>query len=222
MVKFVLKWPNAWQMMTFVNPLDALIPKIPFSFFAAFRVHVTSGAWGSVSVGLGGGGRQLRPVWGRGRVKPEGLYRPPCPCLEMEARPPQSCCVSAATPRRECLCTTSPPASSSRTNSLCPTPSTGSCWTAWSRAARTSWYACVGARLSGRLTLWGGGSEDGWVALSDFPPFWKSAAPPPPPTWGGVSAFSGGWVAELLFYWNGGWVGGWVGGCVSQNPRGPT
>ena len=26
--------PNIWQMMTFLNPLDALIPKIPFSFFA--------------------------------------------------------------------------------------------------------------------------------------------------------------------------------------------
>ena len=41
--------------MTFLNPLDALIPKIPFSLFAEFRVRVTSGGWGSVSVGFGGG-----------------------------------------------------------------------------------------------------------------------------------------------------------------------
>ena len=27
---------NTWQMMIFLNPLDALIPKIPFSFFADF------------------------------------------------------------------------------------------------------------------------------------------------------------------------------------------
>ena len=33
-VKFF--FPNLWQMMTFLNPLDALIPKIPFSFFAHF------------------------------------------------------------------------------------------------------------------------------------------------------------------------------------------
>ena len=39
--------PNAWQMMTFLNPLDALIPQIPFSFFAAYLVRVTSGARGS-------------------------------------------------------------------------------------------------------------------------------------------------------------------------------
>ena len=40
--------PNAWQMMTFLNLLDALIPKIPFSFsfFAEFWVRVTSGARG--------------------------------------------------------------------------------------------------------------------------------------------------------------------------------
>ena len=38
--------PNPWQMMTFLNPLDALIPKIPFSFFAEFGVLVTSGPGG--------------------------------------------------------------------------------------------------------------------------------------------------------------------------------
>ena len=37
---------NVWQMMTFLNPLDSLIPKIPFSFFADFRVWLTSEAPG--------------------------------------------------------------------------------------------------------------------------------------------------------------------------------
>ena len=44
---------NTWQMFFFLNPLDALIPKIPFSFFVDFWVWVTSEARGSVSVGLG-------------------------------------------------------------------------------------------------------------------------------------------------------------------------
>ena len=38
--------PNIWQMMTFLNPLDALIPKFPSSFFADFWVRVTSEARG--------------------------------------------------------------------------------------------------------------------------------------------------------------------------------
>ena len=41
--------PNTWQMMTFLNPLEALIPKIPFSFFADFWVQVTSEAQGDQS-----------------------------------------------------------------------------------------------------------------------------------------------------------------------------
>ena len=47
-------------MMTILNPLDELLPKAPFSFFAEFWIRVTSGARG-VSLGriLGGGGRQL-------------------------------------------------------------------------------------------------------------------------------------------------------------------
>ena len=44
--------------MTFLNPLDALIPKIPFSFFPDFWAWVTSKAWGSDSVGF-------RAQWGR-------------------------------------------------------------------------------------------------------------------------------------------------------------
>ena len=59
--------PNIWQMMTFLNPLDALIPKILFFFFADFWVWVTSGAQGSVSVGFWGS-RQLSPFWGEGEV----------------------------------------------------------------------------------------------------------------------------------------------------------
>ena len=42
--------PNPWQMMTLLTPLDALIPRIPFSLSAEFRVRVTSGPSGSVSV----------------------------------------------------------------------------------------------------------------------------------------------------------------------------
>ena len=58
--------PNTWQM-TFLNPLDALIPKIPLSFFADFWVWVTSEARGSVSVGFWGS-HQLSPLFGGGGV----------------------------------------------------------------------------------------------------------------------------------------------------------
>ena len=57
--------PSAWQMMISLNPLDALIPKIPLSCFAEFWVRVTSGARGSVAVGFWRG-RQLNPFWERG------------------------------------------------------------------------------------------------------------------------------------------------------------
>ena len=64
-------------MMTFLNPLDALIPKIPFSFFFPdFWVLVTSEARGSVSVGFCGS-CQLSPFLGRGGVQPEGSIDPP-------------------------------------------------------------------------------------------------------------------------------------------------
>ena len=62
-------------MMFFLNPLDALIPKIPFSFFANFWVWVTSEAGGSVSLGFWET-RKLSPFWGGGRLA-RGLYRPP-------------------------------------------------------------------------------------------------------------------------------------------------
>ena len=39
------RW-RAWQMMNFLNPLDALISKVPFSFSAEFWARVTSGSGG--------------------------------------------------------------------------------------------------------------------------------------------------------------------------------
>ena len=69
--------PTTWQMMTFPNPLDALIPKIPFSFFVDFWVRVTSGAQGSVSVGFLGA-RPLSFFWWGARG-PEGCIDPPSP-----------------------------------------------------------------------------------------------------------------------------------------------
>ena len=66
--------PNTWQMMTFLSPLDALIRKIPFSFFAKFWVWVTSEARGSVLVGFWGS-RQLSPFWGG--VSPGDSIDPP-------------------------------------------------------------------------------------------------------------------------------------------------
>ena len=68
--------------MTFLNPLDALIPKIPFSFFPDFWVSVTSEARGSVSVGFWGS-RQLNLFLGGGPAA--GLYRPPPPGNENPA-----------------------------------------------------------------------------------------------------------------------------------------
>ena len=70
--------------MTFLNPLDALIPKIPFSFFPDFCVWVTSEARGSVSVGFWGS-CQLSPFWGG--VRPEGSIDPPPPRNENPASP---------------------------------------------------------------------------------------------------------------------------------------
>ena len=74
-------------MMTFLNPLTALIPKISFSFFADFWVWVTSEAWGSVSVGFWGS-CQLSPFFGGGVGRlARGLYQPPTPHAN-ETRPP--------------------------------------------------------------------------------------------------------------------------------------
>ena len=64
-------------MLTFLNPLDAVIPKIPVSFFADFWVWVTSKAWGSVSVGFWGSCQS--PFWAGGGVRPEGSIDAPPP-----------------------------------------------------------------------------------------------------------------------------------------------
>ena len=61
--------------MTLLNPLDALIPKIPFSFFSDFWVWVTSEARGSVSVGFWGSCQC--PFWGRGGSGRRALSTPP-------------------------------------------------------------------------------------------------------------------------------------------------
>ena len=60
--------------MTFLNPLDVLIPKISFSFFANFWVWVTSEARGSVGFWES---CQLSPFGGGGGGLARGLYRPP-------------------------------------------------------------------------------------------------------------------------------------------------
>ena len=62
--------------MIFLNPLDAVILNIPFSFFAGFWVRVTCGAWGLVSVGFWGGGHQLDIFWGWEGVELEGCIDP--------------------------------------------------------------------------------------------------------------------------------------------------
>ena len=75
--------------MTFLNPLDALIPKNPIFFFADFWVWVTSEARGSVSVGFWGS-RQLSPFWGgssQGALSPPPLnYKPVHPCISPSGR----------------------------------------------------------------------------------------------------------------------------------------
>ena len=79
--------PNTWQMLTFLNPLDVLIPKIPFSFFAEFWIRVTARAQGSVSVGFWGA-RQLSPFWGGGPSQ-RALSNPPPP-PKLKTRPASS------------------------------------------------------------------------------------------------------------------------------------
>ena len=86
--------PNMWQMMmTFPNPLDALIPKIPFSFFADFWVWVTSKARGSVSVGyFFWRSRQLSPFLG-GLGSSQGPLSIPPPQIESPPTPVSDSCV---------------------------------------------------------------------------------------------------------------------------------
>ena len=84
--------PNLWQMMLFLNPLHALIPKIPFSFFADFWVWVTFETWGSVSVGFWRS-RQLSPFGGGSS---QGALSIPPP-FQLKARLPL-CALCKPTP----------------------------------------------------------------------------------------------------------------------------
>ena len=72
--------------MTFLNPLDALIPKIPFSFFPDFWVWVTSKARG-FRLGRILGVLSIEPFLGKGGVPPEGSIAPPPPRNENPASP---------------------------------------------------------------------------------------------------------------------------------------
>ena len=76
--------PNTWQMMTFLNPLDALIPEIPFSLLCRFWVQVTCEAQGSVSVALWGGGASTF-FFGQGSGQ-RAVLTPAPP--ELKGRPP--------------------------------------------------------------------------------------------------------------------------------------
>ena len=58
--------PNIWQMMTFLNPLDALIPKIPFSFFADFGPGLGHLRGPGVSLGRIFGVPSIEPFLGEG------------------------------------------------------------------------------------------------------------------------------------------------------------
>ena len=73
--------------MTFLNPLDALIPKIPFSLFCRFLGlgHLRGSG---VSLGRILEGPSIEPFfWGGGLAR--GLYRTLRPPLQLKARPPK-------------------------------------------------------------------------------------------------------------------------------------
>ena len=77
-------WGVGSEVMTFQSHLDALIPKISFSFFAEFRARAASGARVSVSVGFWGA-RQLSLFFGGGLAR--GLHQHPPP--HFKAPPPK-------------------------------------------------------------------------------------------------------------------------------------
>ena len=66
-----------WQMMSFPNPLNALIPEILFSFFAEF--WLLSPLNSGVSLGGFWGTRHLSLFFFGGRALARGMYRPPPP-----------------------------------------------------------------------------------------------------------------------------------------------
>ena len=77
--------PNTWQMLTFLNPLDALIPKIPFIFC---RFLGLGHPWGpGVRLGRILGGPSIEPFLGERGIWPEGSIDPP-PRPETKARAP--------------------------------------------------------------------------------------------------------------------------------------
>ena len=88
-------WDKKWakngtkmclQMITFLSPLNALIPKLPFSFLADFLVWLTSKAWGSISVGFRGS-RQWSPFLGEREVQLGGSNDPPPSSIERPTAP---------------------------------------------------------------------------------------------------------------------------------------
>ena len=78
--------PNIWQTMTFLSPRNALIPKIPFSFFPDFWVWVTSEARG-VSLGRILGVLSIEPFLVGGGSGWRALSTPPPPGNENPASP---------------------------------------------------------------------------------------------------------------------------------------
>ena len=66
--------PNMWQMMTFLNPLDALIPKIPFHFFCRFLGLGHLRGRQGVRLGRILGVPSIEPFLGEGGGLARGLY----------------------------------------------------------------------------------------------------------------------------------------------------
>ena len=100
MVKFFS--PNALQMMTFLDPLDALIPKVPFSFF--FCQISGPGHLRDPGVGLGGIflGPSIEPfflrVGGGGGSSQRAVSPPPPPPLFESPPTPATVCSGAHAP----------------------------------------------------------------------------------------------------------------------------
>ena len=70
---------NTWQMMTFLNPLDALISKIPFPFFFC-RIFGPGHLRGlGVSLGRIFGGPSIEPFLGEGVFSQRAVSNPPPP-----------------------------------------------------------------------------------------------------------------------------------------------
>ena len=82
--------PNTWPMMTFLNPLDAMIPKkTNFHFLPNFGSGPPPGP--GVSLGRILGGPSIEPVGGGLAT---GLFRPPPP---VESPPTPALCLQPST-----------------------------------------------------------------------------------------------------------------------------